>query len=109
MIWECSECRTRESTYIRPCRADTGVNSVAPKSCLLDPMGTKFKWQKVPEKKATRRKLRSTSILSLKDIAKRSRVCPDSWSKLCSSDPQIDKESEELTRKVELIILGVQA
>lgn len=106
MIWECSKCHTKKSTYIRPCRADTGVNSVAPNSCLLDPNGTKVKWRKVSEKKAVRRKLRPTSILSLEDIAKRSRICPDSWSKLCSSDPHIDQESEELAKKVELVVMG---
>ena len=108
MLWECLECRTQENTYIRPCRADTGVNNKAPSSCLLDPKGTKFKWQKVPGKKAARRKLRSTSILSLKDIAKSSRVCPDKWAQY-DVDPEIDKEAEELAREVESIVLGVSA
>ncbi|WP_321418135.1 hypothetical protein [uncultured Methanomethylovorans sp.] len=108
MIWECTECRCRESTYVHPCRADTGVKNIAPVSCLLDPMGTEFKWRKVSERKATRRKLRSFSILSRKDITHNSRVCPDSWNKLCFVDPQIDKEAEELARKVELAVLGVQ-
>jgi hypothetical protein len=54
-----------------------------------------------------RRKLRSASILSLKDIAKSSKVCPDSWDKY-NVDPEVEKEAEDLTRKVESVVLGVQ-
>lgn len=103
MIWECTACHPQ-----RPCRAENGI-STAPQVCLLDPKYTEHDWHKAHSWKATRRKLRSTSLLSVKDIAKSSRVCPDSWSKLCFVDPKIDKEADELARKVELAVLGMQA
>jgi hypothetical protein len=55
-----------------------------------------------------RRKLRSASILSLKDIAKSSKVCPDNWGQY-NVDPAVEKEAEELACKVESIVLGVRA
>jgi hypothetical protein len=55
-----------------------------------------------------RRKLRSASILSLKDIAKSSKVCPDNWDQY-NVDPTVEKEAEELARKVESVVLEVQA
>jgi hypothetical protein len=55
-----------------------------------------------------RRKLRSASILSLKDIAKSSKVCPDNWGQY-NVDPEVQKEAEDLARKVESVVLGVQA
>lgn len=73
MMWECTECRIREGTHIRPCQADTGVNSVPPAVCLLDPRGSNAKWRRIqlPSPKVSRRKLRSVSILCVDDLLSR--------------------------------------
>ncbi len=101
MQWECKVCRDL------PCRADTGT-SVPPRSCLWSPDFEKYNWVQVSSQHVVRRKLRSASILSLKDIAKSSKVCPDNWGQY-NVDPAVEKEAEELACKVESIVLGVRA
>lgn len=112
MMWECTECRVREGTHIRPCQADTGVNSVPPAVCLLDPRGSNAKWRRIqlPSPKVARRKLRSVSILCLEDIlTKGFGFDPEGWDKLSHVDPHIYKEADELACKVELALRGVRA
>ena len=101
MQWECKVCRDL------PCRADTGT-SVPPHSCLWCTDFKGYNWVQVSNQHVVRRKLRSASILSLKDIAKSSKVCPDNWGQY-NVDPTVEKEAEELAREVESVVLGVQA
>lgn len=102
MIWECTACHPHTH-----CRAENDGNT-APQVCLLYPRYNNHDWHKIYNRKIARRKLRATSILSIEDIAKSSRVCPDSFSKLFFVKSKIDNESEELAKKVEMIVLGVQ-